>query len=261
MAQQFRKHIATTAALVAFGFALNAAAQPTPATDKSGGPTPSASKSGGPVPATDKSGGPTPSADKSGGPTPAAGATKAGAKGSLDASDRKFMENAAMGGMMEVEMGKLGQQKGQGQAVKDFAGKIVTDHTKANDELKALASSKGVTLPSSVDKAHAKHTEELGKKKADRFDHEYMEDMVKDHKKDIAEFEKQAKNGKDADVRAFAEKTLPTLREHLKMAQQVEADVKKGGNKGGGAAHSGSTAGSGGSAAADSKAAPAKSGK
>jgi len=150
-----------------------------------------------------------------------------------------------MDGMAEVEMGRMAASKATDAQVKQFAQRMVTDHSKANDELKQLASNKGMQLPSSVDKKHQKESDDMQKKDAKKFDREYMEHMVKEHKKDVSEFEKQARSAKDPDVKAFASKTLPTLKEHLAMAQQIEASVKGGG----GAAHSGSTAGNTGGSA------------
>jgi putative membrane protein len=140
------------------------------------------------------------------------------------------MEEAAVGGMAEVEMGKLAQQKAANDQVKQFGSRMATDHSKANDELKSLAASKGVTLPASVDKKHQKDMDELSKSK--KFDHEYMEMMVKDHKKDVADFRKHSTGAKDADLRAWAAKTLPTLEEHLKLAQDTEKAAKAAPAKG-----------------------------
>ena len=225
MAQQSFKKLALTAALVSLGIGMGAVAQPTPSTTQGGGPTPS--KAG--------AGGPTPSASKSGGPTPATGSTSESSgkaakpgksSGSLDHGDRKFIESTAKDGLAEVELGQLAQQKAQDSQVKEFASRMVQDHGKANDELKTLASSKGVQLPTETDRSHKHKAESLNKKSGAKFDHEYMEEMVKDHKKDVKEFEKQAKNAKDADVRNFASKTLPTLQEHLKMAEAAEKAAK-----------------------------------
>ena len=223
MAPQSFKKLALAAALVSLGLGM-AHAQPTPSTTQGGGPTPSTSKSGGPMPSTSKSGGPTPAASTAGTSTSA----KSGKSGSLDHGDRKFVETAAKDGMAEVELGQIAQQKAQNPQVKEFASRMVTDHGKANDELKTLASSKGVQLPTETDRSHKHEADSLNKKPADKFDHEYMEKMVKDHKKDVKEFEKEAKNAKDADVRNFASKTLPTLQEHLKMAEAAQQAVKRG---------------------------------
>ena len=185
----------------------------------------------------------------------AAAQTSTGAA-KLAGDERKFMEKAAMDGMAEVEMGRMAASKATDAQVKQFAQRMVTDHSKANDELKQLAGNKGVQLPSSVDKKHQKESDDMQKKDAKKFDREYMEHMVKEHKKDVSEFEKQARSAKDPDVKAFASRTLPTLKEHLAMAQQVEASVKGGG----GAAHSGSTAGNTGGTASSSMSSPSGSG-
>jgi putative membrane protein len=102
---------------------------------------------------------------------------------------------------------------------------MVDDHSKANDELKSIAASKGITLPTSLSAKEQATYDRLTKLSGAEFDRAYMKDMVEDHVKDVAMFEKEAKNGKDADVKAFADKTLPTLREHLQMARDVNAKV------------------------------------
>ena len=138
-----------------------------------------------------------------------------------------FVRKAAMGGMAEVELGNLAQQKASNDQVKQFGAKMVQDHGKANDELKQLASSKGIDLPSALDSKHKKDMDKLNKLSGAQFDKAYMSHMVDDHKKDVSEFKKQAKSGKDADVKAFAAKTLPTLEEHLQLAQTTNDAVKK----------------------------------
>ena len=129
--------------------------------------------------------------------------------------------------MLEVELGRLASTKAASAEVKDFASRMVTDHSKANAELTELASGKGLTL-STQEQVKAKHQgmfAKLEKLEGAAFDREYMSARVKDHDKDVALFEKQAKNGRDAALTAFAEKTLPTLREHQKMAKQVNDKV------------------------------------
>lgn len=147
--------------------------------------------------------------------------------GSVSSSDRKFMEKAAIGGMAEVQMGTLAKERGMSDEVKSFANRMVTDHGKANDELKQLASSKGVTLPTDVDKQHKGKMDKLAKLQGPDFDRAYMKDMVSDHKKDVSEFKKEAKKAKDSDLQGWASKTLPTLEEHLAMAQKTN-DVVQG---------------------------------
>lgn len=143
-------------------------------------------------------------------------------------ADAKFMQKAAVGGMYEVEAGKLAAQKGSSDEVKKFGQRMVDDHTKVNDELKQLAGSKGVTLPTALDRKAKDKVDKLSKSSGTEFDQQYANNMVKDHKEDIKEFSKEADKGKDPDVKAFASKTLPTLKEHLKMAQDMAG---KGGQK------------------------------
>lgn len=137
-----------------------------------------------------------------------------------------FMVKAASGGMMEVELGKMAQDKAQNQRVKDFGAMMVKDHTAANTEMKTLADGKSVVLPSSLGEDHQKHVNDLNEKTGAEFDKAYMSMMVDDHKKDISEFEDASKND-DADVKAFASKTLPVLRTHLDSAQAINDALKK----------------------------------
>jgi putative membrane protein len=140
--------------------------------------------------------------------------------------DSAFVQEAAAGGMAEVDMGQLAQVKAANDQVKQFGARMVQDHRKANDELKLVAGAKGVQLPAGPDaKAQADMKTMQGLSGA-AFDNHYMDHMVADHRQDIAAFEKEAKSGKDPEVKAFAEKTLPTLKEHLQLAQQAQAAVK-----------------------------------
>ena len=157
----------------------------------------------------------------------ASGSNANGGKHSLARGDRKFVEEAAAGGMAEVAMGNVAQQKAGNDAVKQFGSRMVTDHTKANDELKSIASNKGIELPSSPTKGQQRDIEKMGKKSGADFDKDYMKHMVSDHKKDVKEFQKEAKSGKDPELQAFAQKTLPILQEHLQQAQTVNDQVKK----------------------------------
>jgi putative membrane protein len=143
----------------------------------------------------------------------------------LSSADRTFMRNAAAGGAAEVKKGQLASEKASNQKVKDFGQRMVTDHSKANDELKALADRKGVTIPTKPDSKNEAMATKLGKMSGSEFDRNYMKDMVSDHEKDVAEFEKEANNGTDPDVKKWAADTLPTLQEHLKMAKDTLATV------------------------------------
>jgi len=142
-----------------------------------------------------------------------------------NASDVQFVKNAAEGGMAEVQMGKLAQDKGSNQAVKDFGQQMVTDHSKANEELKGVASSKNITVPEKLNAKDQALYDRLSKMSGAQFDREYMRAMVKDHETDIAEFKKASERVKDADIRGFASKTLPTLEHHLQMAKDANAKI------------------------------------
>jgi putative membrane protein len=119
-------------------------------------------------------------------------------------------------------------QKSGSDQVKQFGTRMVDDHSKANDDLKQVASSKGIPLPSALDSEHKSKMAKLEKLSGAQFDRAYMDDMVSDHKKDVAEFEKQAKSGNDADIKGFASKTLPTLQQHLSLAESTDKAVKGG---------------------------------
>jgi putative membrane protein len=149
---------------------------------------------------------------------PSSSPAKSPATAALSAKDKSFMKEAAQGGMMEVDMGKMAQQKGKSADVKKFGSTMVSDHTKANNELMAIAKKKGVDL-----------SKEKGKtmKLSDAsFDKEYMNAMVKDHQEDLAAFQGEAKNGSDADVKAFASKTSAVIKKHLDMAKAAQAKLK-----------------------------------
>jgi putative membrane protein len=139
----------------------------------------------------------------------------------LAINDGKFLADAAMGAMAEVELGKLAQQKAASNLVKQFGGRMVTDHGQTNDELKQIAESKGVTLPSEPDPSKRKELDKLANLSGAAFDREYMAHMLEDHRKDVAQFRQASESAKDDEVRAFASKTLPTLEDHLKQAQSV----------------------------------------
>jgi putative membrane protein len=136
------------------------------------------------------------------------------------------MTKAAGGGMMEVELGQLAQQNAKSERVKNFGQMMVRDHSAANDDLKAVARQKNVTLPESMPAEHQHHKDDLSKKKGADFDKAYIKMMVDDHKKDIDEFEKMSKNASDPDVKNFATQKLPTLKTHLDSAQAIWKDMK-----------------------------------
>ena len=137
----------------------------------------------------------------------------------LSMQDRNFIQDAAKGGMMEVHMGHLGVDRGASEAVKSFSQRLINDHTKANEELEALAARKGVTLP--PDDAKMAFSTPLASKSGAEFDREFARTAVEDHRKDIAAFEKEASSGSDPEVKRWAEKTLPTLRSHLAASEAL----------------------------------------
>jgi len=118
--------------------------------------------------------------------------------------DKRFLKNAALGGMAEVELGKLAAQKGTSEDVKQFGQKMVDDHSKANDQLKEVAAKAQVEVPSSLDPKHQKALDKLSKLSGEKFDKAYVKNMVKDHNKDVAEFQAEAQNGTDPNVKQFA---------------------------------------------------------
>jgi putative membrane protein len=144
----------------------------------------------------------------------------------ISSGDQKFFKEAASGGMMEVELGQMAQQKAQATSVKDFGTRMVTDHSKANDELKALAQQKNLQIPTELDHKNRSMVDKLSKLSGPDFDKKYMKMMVKDHEKDVKEFQKATKKVKDADLNAWAAKTLPTLEQHLQQAKEVYKGVK-----------------------------------
>lgn len=164
---------------------------------------------------------------KGGQSSTATGAGAMSSAGSISAGDRKFVQEAAEGSKAEVAAGTMAQSKGNAETVKQFGKRMATDHQKAYDQLSQLASGKGIAVPSEPSKAHQREAAKLDKLSGNDFDREYAKTMVSDHKKDVSAFRKQAKSAKDPDVRNFAATTLPTLEDHLRMAQDMEAAVKK----------------------------------
>jgi putative membrane protein len=138
--------------------------------------------------------------------------------------DRAFMIEAATGGMAEVEMGRLAATKARSAAVKRFGRRMVTDHSRANAELKRLAKRKGVALPTDLTPEQKADKEKLSNLSGAEFDREYMSMMVADHDKDVNAFEAKAGNAADRDLKRFVVKTLPTLKMHQKMAKQIKAN-------------------------------------
>ena len=147
-------------------------------------------------------------------------------KSKLPSGEERFMKEAASGGLMEVELGKIAAEKGSHQRVKEFGKRMQADHGKANEQLKKIASSKGVDLPTQPSGEHKSTMDKLTKLSGAEFDREYMEAMVDDHKEDIEKFQTQADKGKDPELKKFASETLPILKKHLELAQSTEKQIK-----------------------------------
>jgi putative membrane protein len=141
-------------------------------------------------------------------------------------ADGDFVQKVASGGQLEVRLGELAQSKGANVAVRRFGARMVRDHTKANMQLAAALTGAGITPPRVLLDKDIKTFNELAKLSGAEFDRAYMKHMVEDHKEDVALFEKEAKDGKDAKIKAFAEKALPTLKEHLKLAEETYEKVQ-----------------------------------
>jgi putative membrane protein len=179
--------------------------------------------------------------------------TQSKIRGAIGSDVQAFVREAAIGGMAEVELGQLASGKASSAEVKQFAQRMVADHGKANTELKSLAEKKGLTVPTEVDAKHKQTMEKLGKLSGPAFDRAYMDEMRKDHKKDVSEFEQQSAKGSDPEIKQWAAATLPTLQEHMQMAERTHSAVATSGttNNGGGSTgttttdHGGATTGSG----------------
>ncbi len=150
-----------------------------------------------------------------------------GEHGAPAAGDTAFVKKAADGGLAEVAMAKLAQQKAASDEVKAFAAKLEKDHTQANTELKEVASKKNITLPDAPSKMHQAKHDKLAALSGAAFDKAYVAAMLEDHQKDVREFSRVASSGTDADIKAFAAKTLPTLKEHLQQVQELSKTVGK----------------------------------
>lgn len=166
--------------------------------------------------------------------------TSSSSKGNLSkgSKDAMFIREAAAGNLAEVKMGRIGLDKSSSSDVKQFAQRLVDDHTKANDQLMTLAQQKNVTLPTEPMAKAQKEAKRLESLSGAAFDKAWTAAMVKDHKKDIAKYTRESKHAKDADVRQYASATLPTLKTHLQMAEQIK--TASGGMKRNDSMHKGS---------------------
>jgi putative membrane protein len=141
----------------------------------------------------------------------------------MSATDRTFAQKAAAGGLAEVALGQLALQNGSSQQVKDFGQRMVTDRGQANQELQRIAQSENLALPTSLDSKEQALQKRLSSLKGPAFDAAYTQNMVKDHEQDVAEFKREAQSGQDPALKAFAQKAVPILQQHLQMAQAASA--------------------------------------
>jgi putative membrane protein len=142
-------------------------------------------------------------------------------------SDAEFAKKAASGGLAEVEMGKIAKERATDPDVKKFAEKMITDHGKVNEELEKIAKELKLSIPSKPDAEEQKHIDMLRDYKGTDFDKMYIKHMVEDHEKDVKEFTRAARECKDAKLKAFAEKTLPTVKDHLDMAKKINERLSR----------------------------------
>lgn len=144
----------------------------------------------------------------------------------LDNADRKFLNEAAASGLAEVKLGQLATKQAANEDVKKFGQRMIDDHSRMNSDLTKLAQPKGVTPPQTLDKKYQEKIDKLSKRGGAEFDKAYMDEMVDEHQHDVDSFEKAARDAKDADVKGFAARTLPMLREHLTSAKDIQSRIK-----------------------------------
>jgi putative membrane protein len=156
---------------------------------------------------------------------------KTGLGTQISSSDQQFVQEAASGGMKEVELSEFVAGKTKNAEVKQLAERIAQDHTTANSELKTAAQQDSGEMPAAMDEKAIQEVNQFKNMSGERLDRAYVEHMIEDHKKDITKFQQQANSGAAPQVKAFAQKTLPTLQEHLRMAQQVQDKLGRGQSK------------------------------
>ena len=141
--------------------------------------------------------------------------------GQLAETDQTFVEKAAQDSIAEIDLGQLAKEQAESDEVKQFAQRMIDDHGKANEQLEEVAKNKGAVIPTEAGEEHSKLRAELAELKGEEFDQKYMAAMAEDHQKAVDLFQKQAEEGQDPDIKAFAEQTLPVIKEHLTMAQSM----------------------------------------
>ncbi len=149
-------------------------------------------------------------------------------KAELPKGEQGFIMTAAQGNMLEIALGRVAMTKASNDEVKQFAERMVNDHSEANNALAAIAKMKGITLPKDMDEKHKKEYDSVEKTSSKNFDAVYMNAMVKDHQTTVAEFENKKRDVSDPDLKAFVERNLAILQKHLIMAQNLDAKLKSG---------------------------------
>lgn len=152
-----------------------------------------------------------------------------GPAGAKSMSDKDFAKKAASGGIMEVTLGEVAQKQATNEKVRDFGQRMVTDHGMANQQLMSLAEKNDLPITRDMDKEENKMVRHLSKLKGSDFDRAYMHHMVQDHEKDVAMFEKMARDAKNPELKEFAAKNVTVLQEHLKMAKEIERNLNQKG--------------------------------
>ena len=149
------------------------------------------------------------------------------ASAELSSADRNFAMTAASGGLAEIQTAQLAQQKAEAPQVKTFAQRMITDHTQANNDLQQIALQENLTLPTEPSKQERSATQRIGGLSGAAFDRTYAQEELRDHQQDVALFQQEADSGRDPALKQFAQKTLPTLHQHLQMAQALSSDQQR----------------------------------
>jgi putative membrane protein len=148
-----------------------------------------------------------------------------------DASDARFAKAATLGGMAEIQLGKLASERGSNEVVKAFGERMVVQHGAAGDQLKAAAQKDNITLPSNLAPKTQQTVSRLSKLSGSAFDRAYAQDMVEDHEKDLADFQREVNAGRNEDMKAFASQTIPMIQEHLDQAREMLKTVSQTSNR------------------------------
>ncbi len=153
--------------------------------------------------------------------TPNPTSTQSEGDSNIGDTDRAFVTQAAQDGIAEVQLGQLAAQRGSSDAVKQYGQRMVREHTQANNRLRQIATSKGISLPTDIGARNQSARERLSQLSGAQFDRQYMQQMVEDHTRGLALYQTQAEQGEDADLKAFAAQTVPVLQEHLQLARSM----------------------------------------